>query len=69
MMFLNIEAERGRKGVPKYKVAEYLGVTQETYNKYVKGDTYIPADALISLCQFFGCSSDYLLGLSENRNH
>lgn len=67
MMFQNIEAERGRKGVPKYKVAEALGVTQETYNNYVKGDTYIPADALICLCKFFECSSDYLLGLSDKR--
>nr|DAW18498.1 MAG TPA: helix-turn-helix protein [Caudoviricetes sp.] len=67
MTFPNIEAERGRKGIPKYKVAQVLGVTPETYNSYVRGVTFIPANNLINLCKLFGCSSDYLLGLSDRR--
>lgn len=44
MTFPNIEAERGRKGIPKYKVAQVLGVTPETYNSYVRGVTFIPTN-------------------------
>lgn len=67
MSLMNIEAERGRLGMPKNKLAEALGVTPETYNKYIFEKTPIPSDILVKMCMAFQCSSDYLLGLQPDR--
>lgn len=63
----NIEAERSRKGMSKTEFSEKLGVSTTTYKRYVDGKTPIPSDKLIFMVGLFGCSSDYLLNLSEER--
>lgn len=54
--------------MPKNRLAEALGVTPETYNKYVLEKTPIPSDILLKMCIEFGCSTDYLLGLKTDRS-
>lgn len=63
----NIEAERSRKGMSRTEFSEKLGVSTTTYKRYVDGKTPIPSDKLIFMVNLFGCSSDYLLSLSEER--
>ena len=65
-MRVNIEAERGRKQYTKAQLSERLGITQTTYNNYVKGAP-IPSDKLELMADIFDCSVDYLLGLDTVR--
>ena len=66
-MRANIEAERGRPRMPKYKLSRMLGISQETYNRYINGENSIPSDVLVNMRNIFGCSIDYLLGVIDER--
>lgn len=43
-------------------VAEYLGVSQQTYSNYENGRRDIPLWAVLKLSEYFKVSTDYLLG-------
>jgi len=58
---MNIEAERGRKGITKTELARILGVSLTTYASYLNGGA-IPSDKLILMADYFNVSADYLLG-------
>lgn len=66
-MKLNIEAERGRLQMSKEALSRELGITSKTYLFYVRESRPIPSDILIQMATLFQCSTDYLLGLSEQR--
>lgn len=46
-------------------LAEYLNCTQVSYSHYELGKRDIPTDVLIRLADFYGTSTDYLLGLTD----
>ena len=48
-------------------IAEYLGVSQQTYSNYENGHREIPIWAVIKLSKYYKVSTDYLLGLTEDR--
>lgn len=50
------------------KMCEAMGVTVRQYRNYLTGKP-IPSDKLIALSELFGCSTDYLLELTEKRAH
>lgn len=62
----NIEAERGRRQMSKESLSRALGITSRTYWNYLTGGP-IPSDKLVAMAQLFGCSTDYLLGLTDQR--
>lgn len=66
-MYSNIEAERARNLLTKADLSDQLGISQTTYTSYVRGDTAIPSNKLLEMSEMFGCSVDYLLGLTESR--
>ncbi len=49
-------------------VAAYLGTSQTMYERYECGTYELPIHHLISLCKLYGVSSDYMLGLSNDKN-
>ena len=49
------------------EVAEYLHIKQNTYSQYENGQRQIPIEALILLARFYKTSTDYILGLTEER--
>lgn len=63
---VNIEAERGRAQMTKESLSRELGITSRTYWNYLTGAP-IPSDKLVAMAQMFGCSTDYLLGLTDLR--
>lgn len=65
-MWENIEAERERAKLSRRELCDALGVTTRTYWNYLNGGA-IPSDKLIAMSRLFNCTTDYLLGLSENR--
>lgn len=48
-------------------LAEYLQCTQVCYSHYEIGKRDIPTDVLIKLAQFYHTSTDYLLGLTDEK--
>ena len=48
------------------QIAQYLGMSQTGYSKYETGENDIPTQVLIKLARFYGVSTDYLLGLTDN---
>ena len=48
-------------------LASYLQCTQVCYSHYEAGRRDIPTDVLIRLAKFYQVSTDYLLGLTDQR--
>ena len=61
----NIRKIRIKKGYSQMDIAEVLNTTQQQYSKYENGQNEIPVRHVITLCKFYGISSDWLLGLKE----
>ena len=61
---VNIEAERGRLQMTKAAMCKELGITQKTYNGYIRG-AVIPSSVLIQLRVLTGKPIDYLLGFES----
>lgn len=66
-MFQNIRAERARLNMTITQLAAHLGVTDKTLSNWLSGKTEIPAAKLIDMAKLFSCSTDYLLGLCDDR--
>lgn len=48
-------------------IAEYLHIKQNTYSQYENGQRQLPIDVLIKLAQFYRVSTDYILGLTDEK--
>lgn len=62
-----IKQFRQENGITQAQIAEELSITQQQYFKYEKGTNELPIRYLIKICQAYGVSSDWLLGLRETR--
>ena len=49
-------------------IAQLLGISQQYYSEYEKGNRTIPINHLITLAKYYGTSIDYLVGLSNDSN-
>lgn len=49
------------------QVAQILGTSQTMYARYERGANELPIHHLLTLCEFYKVSSDYILGLSKER--
>jgi len=48
-------------------LAAYLHIKQNTYSQYENGQRQLPIETLIALARFYHTSTDYILGLTEQR--
>jgi len=62
-----LRRERHRRGIKQTFLAEQIGVQSATISQYERGINAPPPDVLIKFAQFYGCSTDYLLGLTDKR--
>ena len=53
------------KRITQLTLGTQLGVTQELISRYEIGDSFPQPQMLIKLAEFFNCSVDYLLGLTD----
>lgn len=60
-----LKAERTINGIGQVELSKKLGVSQAAVAKWETGDREPSFDILIKLCEFFGVSSDYLLGIKD----
>lgn len=49
------------------QIAEILGTTKNQVGKYERGEQEMPIKHLITLCNYFKVSADYILGLPKDR--
>lgn len=47
------------------QIANLLGTTQQVYSRYEKGINEMPIRHLITLCRYYGVTSDYILGIND----
>ncbi|WP_298020088.1 helix-turn-helix domain-containing protein [uncultured Dysosmobacter sp.] len=62
-----LQSLRLESGKTQKSMAEYLGCTTSNYQKIEYGQVNIPALTIIALAQYFHVSTDYLLGLRDER--
>ena len=60
---------REDKDLRQIDVAAATGIDQKTLSNYETGKTNPDSFAIIRLADFFGVSTDYLLGRSSDMNH
>ena len=64
-MYRRIRDVREDRDLRQKDMAEYLRCTQVSYSHYELGKRDIPTDVLIRLADFYGTSTDYLLGRTD----
>lgn len=62
-----IRALREDKDMTQMEFAKFLNIDQRTYSRYEREEVTIPIDALIKLASFYETSTDYLLGLTNEK--
>ena len=67
MRYENIRNLRVDNGYTQKKIAEYLGVSQNTYSQYEIGVLNYPIEVLEKLADFYNVSVDYLLGRTNTK--
>ncbi len=60
-----IRSLREDRDLTQKDVADILKTTQQVYSRYENGTNEIPLHHLITLCNFFNVSSDYILGIQK----
>jgi len=56
---------RDEKGLSQSALARAVGLSQACISKWESGERTPHVDCLILLAKFFGCTSDYLIGLED----
>ena len=67
MEFRRIRDLREDSDRTQQEVADYLVVHTNVYRRYELGQREIPVWAVIKLAKFYRVSTDYLLGLTDER--
>lgn len=66
-MYNNIRAERARKGWTIAQTAErFGGICEKTLRNWEKYEKELTCTEIKRFAEIFGCSVDYLLGLTSN---
>ena len=62
---LRIKELREDNDIKQQKIAELLGIQQNSYSQIENEKNTIQVDHLIKLAEFYNISTDYLLGLTD----
>ena len=67
-MYINrLKEIREDKDLYQIDIAKVLNITQSQYSLYENGIRLIPVDKLVKLAKYYNTSTDYLLGLTDER--
>ena len=66
-MYRRIRDLREDTDLRQQDLADYLQCTQVSYSHYELGKRDIPTEVLVRLARFYKTSTDYLLGLTDER--
>ena len=63
----NLASERVRIGMSQAQLSEVLGINPRTLGNWERGNSDIPSSKARKLAVIFGCTVDYLFGLTQER--
>ena len=66
-MFIRIRNLREDSDRTQREVSEYLFCDQSLYSKYERGVRDVPVEVVIKLAKLYGTSTDYILGLTNEK--
>lgn len=66
-MRVNMKAERARAGMSAKEVAHEIGVHENAVLRWEDGTAEPMGGNLVKLANLYGCSADYLLGVTDER--
>lgn len=69
MKFKRIKDLREDNDMLQKDIAKLLGISQQYYSEYEKGNRTIPINHLITLAKFYETSIDYIVGLSNKKEN
>lgn len=64
-MVKNLKALRNKKGISQQQLADVIGTSQQSINKYENHSIEPDIDTLILMANFFNTSVDYLIGNTQ----
>ena len=64
-----LKSIRERIGLTQKEIASLLGVRENCYNQYESEYVIIPIKHLITLCNYYNVSLDYIFEFTEERNY
>lgn len=67
-MVKNLRLLRQKNGMSQQQLADVLGISQQSVNKYENHNIEPDITTLITLANYFGVSVDFLIGKSENED-
>ncbi len=67
-MFKRIRDLREDHDLTQKQVAAALNCSQQVYSNYELGQRDLPTAVLLALADFYGVSTDYILGRTDNPN-
>lgn len=67
MLYKRIRDLREDKDLTQKDMAEILNCSQQVYSNYELGQRDIPTEILIKLALYHKVSTDYILGLTNNK--
>lgn len=63
----NVKSERVRIGLTQEELADALGIHVNTVRLWERGECKPSSNNLLAMREIFGCTPDYLLGLTDER--
>ena len=66
MKFERLKQIRKEKKLTQKDVAKVLNVERSTYTGWENGKDTIPLKKLIKLCNYYKCSIDYIMNITNN---
>lgn len=67
MYFQRLRDLREDRDLNQTQIAEILFTSQTVYSRYERGARTIPVEHLLILADFYGVSTDYILGRTNNK--
>ncbi len=67
MFFQRLHDLREDKDLNQKEIAKLLFTSQTVYSRYERGVLTIPVEHLLILADFYGVSTDYILGRTNNK--
>lgn len=68
MYYPRLKDLREDRDLVQKEVASFLGIDQRVYSNYELGKRDMPTRFIIALADFYGTSTDYILGRTDNPN-
>ena len=64
---MRIKDLREDSDLTQQQLADFLHIKQNTYSQYENGQRQLPIDMLIKLAKYYNVTTDYILGISDEK--